>query len=501
MSAQRTAFIETLLRDGFSEGPDSIDGFRMVGEVSFVKPGGEESDEFVEVSVTADFPYSRPQVKTTTGVAGNSWHRLLDQTLCLWADDGSVTNLPWTDGTAFLERVRRWLSMASNEWSDDVPVPDLERYYPPLSGTAFTFDRDDIDFRRNRWFKCSSSRVGDLRVVKMCDYVNRPLVASGRNQRRGLYGFAADVGELTRPPSSWYEFADRIDAGHVKHLEHMVAMHGRVVALLRYTIFDVPGETPLLLKKKSGQAIEIAGSLTPIPSGDKIRTMRGGPTFPQLRDKSVAVVGVGAVGSYVADLLVRGGVGHLSLYDPDILRPGNGIRHLAADANYELQPKTEAVRTILSEYGFVNDSDIDSNVSSITSVDEVELLVDSHDLIIDATASGGTSVLLADAATGDTSVVQVVLQRNGGVVRVDTFPNEGHREEIPNRESQGEVLRESGCSDPVSPTPPSAVVQAAAITADIARDILVGSPFVEPTRLVVLAVQPDEPLDRLGPVL
>ena len=37
----------------------------------------------------------------------------------------------------------------------------------------------------------------------------------------------------------------------------------------------------------------------------------------------------GAIGSFVCDLLARSGVGSITAYDPDIIRPGNMICHLA----------------------------------------------------------------------------------------------------------------------------------------------------------------------------
>lgn len=49
---------------------------------------------------------------------------------------------------------------------------------------------------------------------------------------------------------------------------------------------------------------------------------------PDLADKHVLLVGVGSVGSYLADLLVRSGVGRLTLVDPDHVEPANLGRSL-----------------------------------------------------------------------------------------------------------------------------------------------------------------------------
>lgn len=51
------------------------------------------------------------------------------------------------------------------------------------------------------------------------------------------------------------------------------------------------------------------------------------PHLEPLKDKRVAVVGVGAIGSQVADLLAKAGVGYLFLVDHDIITAGNRVRH------------------------------------------------------------------------------------------------------------------------------------------------------------------------------
>ena len=47
-----------------------------------------------------------------------------------------------------------------------------------------------------------------------------------------------------------------------------------------------------------------------------------------MRDSVVGIIGCGAVGSAVADFLVRGGVDRLRLYDKDLLEYGNLSRHV-----------------------------------------------------------------------------------------------------------------------------------------------------------------------------
>lgn len=66
------------------------------------------------------------------------------------------------------------------------------------------------------------------------------------------------------------------------------------------------------------------------------------PTMAPLADRQVLLVGIGALGSPIADLLARAGVGALDLIDPELFEPGNVTRHelTLRDAGF---PKADAV--------------------------------------------------------------------------------------------------------------------------------------------------------------
>lgn len=61
-----------------------------------------------------------------------------------------------------------------------------------------------------------------------------------------------------------------------------------------------------------------------------------------LADRRIVMIGCGSVGGYVAHLLARAGVGHITLVDPDILRWDNVGRHVLGGADVD-RPKAEAV--------------------------------------------------------------------------------------------------------------------------------------------------------------
>ena len=66
----------------------------------------------------------------------------------------------------------------------------------------------------------------------------------------------------------------------------------------------------------------------------------GEEAMARLARSRVLLVGLGGVGGYVAEFLVRGGVGHLTIVDGDAVDPTNRNRQLVALRSTEGQPKS-----------------------------------------------------------------------------------------------------------------------------------------------------------------
>ncbi|MEA2275253.1 MAG: hypothetical protein QOC78_213 [Solirubrobacteraceae bacterium] len=81
------------------------------------------------------------------------------------------------------------------------------------------------------------------------------------------------------------------------------------------------------------------------------------PQLAPLQDKSVAIVGVGALGSPVADLLAKAGVGRILLADFDIVTPGNRVRH-QSDLSDVGRAKTRAIGNRLKNVDVWNRVDV-----------------------------------------------------------------------------------------------------------------------------------------------
>lgn len=75
----------------------------------------------------------------------------------------------------------------------------------------------------------------------------------------------------------------------------------------------------------------------------------GAAAMKRLADAHVLVVGVGGVGSWCAEALVRTGLGHLTLMDDDVVAESNVNRQCPATSRTLGQPKVEAMAARLRE--------------------------------------------------------------------------------------------------------------------------------------------------------
>lgn len=142
-----------------------------------------------------------------------------------------------------------------------------------------------------------------------------------------------------------------------------------------------------------------------------IRALRGGPEdmaarVPQLRelrDKRVAIIGVGALGAPAATALARCGVGHLALLDNDFVEPGNAPR-------WPLGVPASGTRKVQSIGGFIAQhypyTVINAAVWRLGDVGNEEandavvldLILSDADLVLDATANTAANHAIAELA-------------------------------------------------------------------------------------------------------
>ncbi|MEC0107740.1 MoeB/ThiF family adenylyltransferase [Paenibacillus taichungensis] len=115
----------------------------------------------------------------------------------------------------------------------------------------------------------------------------------------------------------------------------------------------------------------------------------------RLNNSKVLIVGAGALGTGIAETLVRSGIGHITIADRDYVEWSNLQRqqlYIEQDA-IQRMPKAMAAKNRLS--------DINSTVEVVgkvmdVRVDELEELVQNADLIMDATDNFDTRLLIND---------------------------------------------------------------------------------------------------------
>ena len=122
----------------------------------------------------------------------------------------------------------------------------------------------------------------------------------------------------------------------------------------------------------------------------------------RLAAANVAVFGVGGVGSWCAEGLVRSGVEHLTLVDSDVVSVTNINRQAMADTTTVGRPKVEALRDRLLA---INPSAQIEAVQKIYCEETAgEFDLDSFDAVVDCIDSLKDKITLIMRATGSCSV-------------------------------------------------------------------------------------------------
>ena len=142
---------------------------------------------------------------------------------------------------------------------------------------------------------------------------------------------------------------------------------------------------------------------------ERTARMIGAEAVEALSRKNVIIFGIGGVGSYVAEALVRAGIGHLTFVDRDIVDRTNINRQLIALESTVGQPKAEVMRqrareinpgaeiTALECFYNLDNEDIVDLADYDYAVDAVDTVA-SKVLIIEKALAAGTPVISAMGA-------------------------------------------------------------------------------------------------------
>ncbi len=127
----------------------------------------------------------------------------------------------------------------------------------------------------------------------------------------------------------------------------------------------------------------------------------GAEGMARLREMKVVIFGVGGVGSWCAEALLRTGIRHITLVDSDLVCPSNCNRQLMATQRTVGQPKVEALRNRFLD--IYPEAQILSLQKRYTEETASDFQLQDYDVIIDAIDSLKDKASLILHATSLTS--------------------------------------------------------------------------------------------------
>lgn len=135
---------------------------------------------------------------------------------------------------------------------------------------------------------------------------------------------------------------------------------------------------------------------------DRARLILGADVMDRLAATRVILFGVGGVGSWAAESLIRSGVKHLTIVDPDVVVPSNVNRQLPATSLTIGEPKVEAMRRRLAEIN--PEAEIVARQERYSADTAEQFNLEEYRFVIDAIDSVADKALLILRATAIPSV-------------------------------------------------------------------------------------------------
>ena len=154
---------------------------------------------------------------------------------------------------------------------------------------------------------------------------------------------------------------------------------------------------------------------------NRTELLLGTEAMERIQSKRVIIFGVGGVGSWCAECLVREGIEHLTLVDSDVVCPTNVNRQLMATTKTIGQPKVEALKSRLLDIN--PEAEILALQKNYSKETAADFHLETFDYIIDAIDSLKDKIELIINATGidNKSLIPnpVLFSSMGAALRID----------------------------------------------------------------------------------
>ncbi|MBQ9285994.1 MAG: tRNA threonylcarbamoyladenosine dehydratase [Bacteroidaceae bacterium] len=132
------------------------------------------------------------------------------------------------------------------------------------------------------------------------------------------------------------------------------------------------------------------------PIFNRATLLLGADVMQRLAESRVIIFGIGGVGSWCAESLIRTGLGHLTIVDNDVVCSSNINRQLMATTRTVGRPKVLALRERLLEINPDADVAVREQTYTASTADDFDL--DAFDYVIDAIDSLHDKALLIERA-------------------------------------------------------------------------------------------------------
>lgn len=434
----------------------------------------------------------------------NTNHLTSDGYVCLWHEgEGSRE---WVTLDGIHDRLSEWCDAAQNGWDPAGLAQDAYLNFQPKARVVAILDLDVLQLgaggTRGR-FRGKFEHPG--RVVLQPD-----------GQQGELKGVWYSVSQLEVAPRNLTELRQVLARQHARSLDRALEARrdcaplqpsGSVdLMLLLWHLDKVSHVLVLALEGTGDQTTALA--LQVGPNDMRSLVLRAGSDATLLAGKTVTVFGLGALGGHVALALAQSGVTQLRLFDRDLLLPENVVRHVGGQ-HLVGAAKSDAVAAIIRDSAPW--TEVCPTVSSPVAPDELNQALSDSDLVVDTTGvEAATQAICLCTLSQSTALVSGALYRGGSVVRVRRQGTPGDTPILDRALKPGYVLIPPGtddhlvhpaigCSGPVHNAPPTAVLAAAALVAQMAVDVLTSRLLLPEEVIDVYRPLPDQPpFDQVG---